>query len=79
MIHGVGNFSDELKVLGGFDTNYAAAPPTSNRRINTVPRKIFHKKQETHVSITKVVYEIQIIEPKKVKCRVSLSTRIIGN
>ena len=61
MIHGVGHYSDECKVLGGFGTRYAAAQITKDRGSNPVSRKIFKK----NAIINNVVGEIQMIEPKK--------------
>ena len=62
MIHSVGHYSDECKVLGGFGTTYAASQITKDCGSNPVPRKIFQK----NAIINNVVGEIQMIEPKKV-------------
>ena len=58
IIHGTGNYSNECKVLGGVCTNYSAAHPTKDLRINPVPRKIFQKNQENRDIINNVVDEI---------------------
>ena len=66
MTHGLGNFSDECKVLGEFGTKYAADQPTNNRGSTTIPKKGYQKKQENHAIIDNMVDEIHMVEPKKV-------------
>ena len=45
MIHGLGHYSDEGKVLGESRTKYAAYQPMNNRGSNTIPKEFFQKKQ----------------------------------
>ena len=66
MIYGPGNYSDEYKVLGEFGTMYTTAQPTKDHRSNTIPRKVFQKKQENYTIIDNVVDELHMVESKKV-------------
>ena len=66
MIHGTVNSSDGCKVLGRFGTKYAAAQPTKNRGRYPIPRKRFHKEQENYTIINNLVYELRMIESKKI-------------
>ena len=66
MIHGLGHYSDEFKVLGKFGTKYAAANPTKNRGRNPTPKKGYHKKQYNHDIIDNMVDEIHMVESNKV-------------
>ena len=66
IIHGSGQSYGEFKVLGEFETKYAAAYPGKDRGSNPIPSKRFQKKQDNHTIINNVVDELHMIESKKV-------------
>ena len=66
LIHGLGNFSDEYKVLGEFRTKYAKIQTTEDCESNPVPRKILHKNLENKAIINNPVENILQNETKRV-------------
>ena len=67
MIRGLGNSSDEYKVLGEFGTKYPADQLMRNHGSNPKPKFCFQKKQENHTIIENMVDELHIVESKKVR------------
>ena len=66
MIHSARHSSEKCKVLGEFRTKYSAAHPVKDPGRNPISGKRFQEKQEIHTIINNVVYELRMIEPKKV-------------
>ena len=66
IIHGLVHSSDECKVLGESGTKYAAAQLTEICGRNTIPKKGYHKKQESHAIIDNMLDELHMVESRKV-------------
>ena len=66
LIHGPGHSSDECKVLGDFDHEYAKGKLTKDHGNNPVPRNKFNRQQENNAIVNNEVDEILLNETQKV-------------
>ena len=58
MIHGIGQYYNECKVLGIFGTKYSAAQHIKNHGSKPVPKEISQNRHENHAIINDVVDKI---------------------